>query len=74
MSFCSWEQLEGGGALYDDRGRHGQGPGMDGERQVVWTQALGGERQVASEMFATEDADEGPRAFMEKRAPAFHAR
>ena len=35
---------------------------------------MDGERQVASEMFATEDADEGPRAFMEKRAPAFHAR
>lgn len=37
-------------------------------------QALARESELAAPVYATEDAQEGPRAFMEKRKPVYHGR
>ena len=37
-------------------------------------EALRIETEVSAPVFQTEDAKEGPRAFIEKRAPVYHGR
>ena len=37
-------------------------------------QALKLETEISAPVFKTEDAQEGPRAFMEKRKPVYHGR
>jgi enoyl-CoA hydratase len=41
---------------------------------VPETVALQRESELSAPVYATQDAIEGPRAFMEKRAPVFHGR
>ncbi len=41
---------------------------------VPEAQALRRENELAAPVYATEDAQEGPRAFMEKRKPVYHGR
>ena len=47
---------------------------MRGSGNVSETEALDMERACAQELSATEDAIEGPRAFLEKRQPVFKGR